>query len=95
MKISWKNLKWKLKKKLKSNTKVITKTLKKAIAKLIFIRIETKIKTISNIFFFFFFFAEDARFDHLGHGMCRGLKWQNGKWPMVYNKIKKKTQKNK
>ena len=67
------------------------KNLKKAIAKLIFIGIETKIKTISNIFFFFFF-AEDARFDHLGHGMCRGLKWQNGKWPMVFNKKKKKNQ---
>jgi hypothetical protein len=32
------------------------KNFKKAIAKLIFIGIETKIKTISNIFFFFFFY---------------------------------------
>jgi hypothetical protein len=27
--------------------------------------------------------SEDAKFDHLGDGMCRGQNWQGGKWPLV------------
>ena len=26
---------------------------------------------------------ENAKYDHIGYGMCRGQKWQGGKWPVV------------
>ena len=27
--------------------------------------------------------TENARFKHLGHGMCRGANWQGKKWPVL------------